>query len=265
MLQYFDAHIRTDCIEDDVLENLAYFNVRNVLLAAHAPTSFKTAEELLAYFGGLVTDEFHRIERAGLNPVVALGVHPDAVPLRAHYEVWRELPVLLAEPSVVAVGELALEDESRQQQTLLERQLALAVENGMPVLTTASSRERARKVRRILDIVNAVGVPTNDVLINHVDYTCLRPVIDAGCWAGVTVGPMHLALDEALEMLRGFRSAAVERVILNSGLRTGPVDVLALPKLALMLTEAGFSQSEIRRLVWGNAMRLFLETRKGRG
>ena len=262
MLHYFDAHIRTDCIEGEVLENLAYFNVKHVLLAAHAPTPFKTAEELLAYLGGLVTDEFCRIERAGLTPVVALGVHPDAVPKRAHYEVWRDLPVLLDDPNVVAVGELALEEESKDQLALLERQLALAHEKDMPVLTTANTRERARKVRQILDIIDHVGICTSRVLVNHVDFTCLKPVIDAGCWAGVTVGPMHLGLRDALEMLRRFRGSAVDKVILNSGLRTGPVDVLALPKLALMLTESGFSQSEVRRLVWGNAMRLFLEKRE---
>lgn len=257
MLPYFDAHIRTDCIEDDVLENLLHFGVAKVLLAAHAPAPFEVAGDLLAYFGGLVSNEFHRLRRVGLTPVVALGVHPDAVPRRAHYEVWRELPSLLADPAVVAVGELALTDESEAQEALLRRQLEIAAEADLPVLVTAASRERARHVRRILALLEESPVQASRVMVNHIDFTCLRPVLEAGCWAGVTVGPMHLEQAAATDLIGRYRAEAVDRVIVNSGLRPGPADVLALPKLALGLTEAGLTQSEVRRLVWGNAERLF--------
>ncbi len=257
MIQYFDSHIRTDCIEDVVLENLAYFNVKQVLLAAHAPVSFETGEELLTYFSGLMTAEFHRLQNVGLEPVIALGVHPDAVPRRAHYEVWRELPQLLSDPVVVGVGELALNEDCESQRGLLKRQMVIAKEADLPVLVTTTSRERARKVRTILKLVTEVGIPAHKVLINHVDFTCLRPVLDSGCWAGLTVGPMHLEGCEAVEMLNRYGEAAVNRVVVNSGLRPGPTDVLALPKLALTLADAGFSQGDVRRLVWGNADRIF--------
>jgi predicted metal-dependent TIM-barrel fold hydrolase len=257
VLRYYDSHIRTDCIEDDTLANLAYFNVTHVLLAAHAPREFRTAEELLTYFGDLVTTELHRLARVGLHGVVALGVHPDAVPRRAHPEVWQELPSLLADPKVVAVGELSLGAPGSSQEALLERQLVLAESLEMPVLVTTPSAERARKVRRALEIVRAVGVTPERVLVNHVDYTCLRPVLDAGCWAGVTLGPLHSTPEAAVALLEDFAPATFERVILNSGLRPGPIDVLALPRVALTMSERGLDQSAIRRLVFGNAQRLF--------
>lgn len=265
MIQYFDSHIRTDCIEDVVLENLAYFNVKQVLLAAHAPVTFETGEELLSYFHGLLTAEFHRLQNVGLQPVIALGVHPEAVPRRAHYEVWRELPQLLKNPVVVGVGELALNEDCESHRGLLKRQMVIAKDAQLPVLVTTTSRERARKVRTILELVSEVGIPAETVLINHVDFTCLRPVLDSGCWAGVTVGPMHLEGGEAVELLQRYGDSAVNRVVVNSGLRPGPTDVLALPKFALTLTDAGFSQTDVRRLVWGNANRIFSTKAVARG
>jgi uncharacterized protein len=259
MLQYFDAHVRAEALDDDRLENLAYFNVRTLLLTAHGPRRFENSHDLLAYFGALVTSEVVRLREHGIRAVVALGVHPDAVPRRAHFEVWRELPALLEDPEVVAVGELGLLAHSQPQEALLRRQLVLARDLGLPAVISPGHAERARHVRRLLELVADVGIPPSRVLVNHVDYTSFRSVLRAGCWAGLTVAPAHLEPLEAVKLLTRYRDDAPRRCLVSSGLREGPADVLALPKTALALIEAGFSQSEVRALVWGNAYRLFLE------
>jgi predicted metal-dependent TIM-barrel fold hydrolase len=95
------------------------------------------------------------------------------------------------------------------------------------------------------------------VLVTQLDFTSLRIVLDAGCWAGVTVNPFFLSCEEASELIYRFGDTACDRVIVNSRLQDGVKDVLALPKLALLLAEQGFTPSSIRRLVWTNAWRLF--------
>ena len=255
-MRYFDSHTRAEALTDEVLENLVFFGVRDVLVAAHGPRRFDNSDELLGYLEWLSQTEAHRLRLAGITPYVALGVHPDGVPRRTHHEVWRTLPGLLQDESVVAVGELALAEESAEAEKLLSRQLALAKEAGLPALVSSDSDERARGVRRILELVKEVGIPPGLVVVNHVDSTCVRPVLDAGCHAGVTVGPLHLGVEDAVDMLSKFGELGFARIILNSGLRAGPVDVLALPRAALRLAESGLPPSIIRRLVWGNASRL---------
>lgn len=256
MLRFFDAHIRSEALDETALANLSHFDVRSVLVAAHAPQTFGTTDELLAYFNHLLTNEYHRIQRAGVTPFFALGVHPRAVPTRAHHELWRELPQQLEDPNVVAVGELALETVCAAEERLIHRQLEIAKSTHLPVLITSGSKERSRKVRRILAIVKQVGISPQQVLLNHLDFTCLRPVLEANCWAGITVGALHLNCDEALELIGRYGQAVVERGILNSGLRQGPKDVLALPKMALALADHGLSGPDVQRLVWSNACRL---------
>ena len=257
MLRFFDAHIRIEALDETALANLTHFDVRSVLVAAHAPQSFGTTDELLAYFNHLLTNEYHRLQRSGVTPYFALGVHPGAVPSRAHHELWQELPQQLEDPNVVAVGELALETVCATEERLIYRQLEIANSARLPVLITSGSKERARKVRRILEIVKQVGIPPQRVMLNHLDFTCLRPVLEADCWAGITVGALHLNRDEALELIQRYGRAVIERGIVNSGLRHGPKDVLALPKMALALADLGLSGPDVQRLVWSNACRLF--------
>jgi predicted metal-dependent TIM-barrel fold hydrolase len=264
MLQYFDAHVRAEALDDERLENLAYFNVRTVLLAAHAPRGFETSHDVLAYFNELVTSDVTRLRSAGVDAAVALGVHPRAVPRRAHYELWRELPVALTDPAVVALGELALERGGRGEEALLLRQLGVARDLGLPVLVSPGPQEQSRRIRRILELVAEARVPPARVLVNHVDFTSLRPVLEAGCSAGVTIGPSFLAPDEATELIRRYGDGALERCAFGSSLSEGPADVLALPKAAMALLQGGFSGSQVRRLVWGNAYRLFIERRRRR-
>ena len=51
MLQFFDAHVRVDSLVREVLENFAYFNVKVLLVAAHAPRGFEQTEDLLFALG----------------------------------------------------------------------------------------------------------------------------------------------------------------------------------------------------------------------
>jgi predicted metal-dependent TIM-barrel fold hydrolase len=257
MLQFFDPHVRAEPLDNGVLEKLIYFNVRTMLIASHAPRRFENGDDLLNYFGEIVSNDVARLRAAGIRPLVALGVHPEAAPRRTYLEFWRSLPGQLEDPSVVAIGELALQTMNPRQEALLERQLCIAADRSMPVLVTSTRRERARKVRRILEIAKSVGLHPRLLLVNHLDATCIRPVLDAGCWAGLGVGPLHLSSGEAAQLLISYGEEAFARTLLSSNLCEEAHDVLALPRTAVALSDRGVAVSDVRRVVWGNATRLF--------
>ncbi|MCA9565011.1 MAG: TatD family hydrolase, partial [Myxococcales bacterium] len=255
-LFFFDAHIRSLVLDEARLENLRYFNVKRVLTTAYSPGDVDTAEQLLSYFENLLTNELHRLRTAGLEAYLAIGVHPDAVPRRTHYELWNELPVLLKERSVVALGELAL-TESQTSEVILSKQLEIAEQVDKPVVICFDGNERVRQVKRVLSLAAEVNFPPDRMLLNHIDFTSLRVAMEAGAWAGVTVNPLDLSAPEACELVRRYGEDALKHVIFNSGARSGVGDVLALPKAALELSSAGFSPAHVRRLTWGNANRFF--------
>src|SRR5690606_11597564 len=84
----------------------------------------------------------------GLRPLFALGVHPDAAPTRAFYSLWRELPNLLAQPDVVAIGEIGVVEGSSRAYGLLEHQLRLAARLDIPAIVRIPSRNAAAVLRQ---------------------------------------------------------------------------------------------------------------------
>lgn len=260
-MKIFDAHVYADDRPDADFSNLRWFHVERVLLCAHAPATFQTAGDLLGYFQQLLDADTVRVERLGLIAHVALGIHPRAAPRRAHYEIWRELPVLLTDSRVVALGEIGLVDGTEREWSLVDKQLRVlaASGTGKPVIfrlpTSKDARVRMGAVQRLAELTDRYGISRQDVLIQHVDWLTIDTVEDHGFLAGLTTGPLFLTAEDAVRIAEHHDR---RRLVAGSSLRSGGADVLALPKLAMKLADAGIPAADIERIVYGNAMRFFV-------
>jgi hypothetical protein len=260
-MKFFDALVHSDARPNSDFANMAYFDVERVIACSNAPRPFSTAYDLRAYLDELSEEEPDRLAKLGICAHVAVGVHPNAVPARAHYEIWRDLPELLRRPSVVALGELTLKDGAEQEWTLIRRQISVLLEHriGKPVIfrlpANRDTRTRVGWVRRFDEICRDCGLDPSEAVVYNVDWLTLDDVEGAGFHAGVEVGPFGLTVAAATRIVLHHDH---RRLIAASGLRLGARDVLALPKLALALGEAEVAPGVIERVVYGNAMALFI-------
>lgn len=260
-MKIFDAQIRSDVCTDADLQNLHYFDTERVVTTAHAPRHFERAEDLLGYFDELTSEESARLKRCGLEPSVALGVLPNARPRRAHFEVWRELPFLLAEPEVVALGEIGAWEDSQEHWELFERQVDIARQiDGLPIIATPPNDLLVNMTYKMMQHVEAVGLAPELALMNRLDERLIETVVREGFVAGVSVGTSNLEPRAAAKLLAEVveRLGSAERIILNSSLRTGGTDVLGIPKTIVALQDLGVDRRTIERLAYGNAMALLV-------
>ncbi len=260
-MKIFDAQIRSDACSDADLQNLHYFDTERAVITAHAPRPFERAEDLLAYFDELTTGEYGRLERFGLQPYVALGVLPPARPRRTHYEVWRELPYLLEQPEVVALGEVGAWEDSAEHWELFERQVDIARQVGsLPVIATPPSDLRVNMTYKMMQHVEQVGMDPGLVLMNRLDERLVETVVHEGFVAGVSVGSPNLEPRKAAALLADLvdRLGSAQRIVLDSSLRTGATDVLGIPKTIVALQDLGVERRIIDKLAFGNAMALFV-------
>lgn len=260
-MKIFDAQIRSDICSEADLKNLEYFETERVVTTAHARREFERADDLLAYFDELTTDEVGRLRRCGLVPHVALGVAPDMRPRRAHFEVWQELPHLLQQPEVVAVGEIGAWEDSKEAWTLFERQVEIASEAGrVPVICVPPPELKVNMTYKMMQRIEKLGHDSNLCMMNRLDARLVETVVREGFVAGVSVGSQNVDPREAaalvLEVVESVGSA--DRIVLNSALRTGSVDVLGIPKTVVALQDLGADTRVIEKLVYGNAMSLFV-------
>jgi len=263
-LKIFDAQIRSDICSTADLQNLRYFDTERVITCAHAPRPFERAEDLLGYFDALTHAEVARLERCGLKAWVALGVLPSAVPRRAHFEVWRALPRLLAQPEVVALGEVGAWADEAKQWELFERQVKIArdfsPDEALPIICTPPDDLRVNMTFKMMQRVEKLAVAPELVLMNRLDERLIEAVVREGFVAGVSVGASNLNPRESADILADLIQTlgGAERIVLNSALRAGGADILGIPKTVVALQKRGVEAASIEKLVWGNAEALFM-------
>lgn len=259
-MKIFDAHIRSDTRSNDDLKNLAYFGTERVVTASHPAREFQHADDILAYLDGLVTSEAERLRRCGLTPHVAIGVLPGARPRRTHYELWQELPTLLEMPEVVAVGECGAWDDTEDHWELFIRHVELARAHDLPLLIATPSELRVNMTYKMMQRLDKMGFPPEMAMFNHLDERLVETVVEEGYVAGVSVGPYHLDPRQAAPLVSDVVAArgSVDRIVLNSALRAGGGDILGIPKAAVMLNDSGLTTQQVERLVYGNAMALYI-------
>jgi uncharacterized protein len=261
-LKIFDAHIRSEVCSDADLKHLSYFGTAVVITTSHDARSFESAADLIEYFEFLLGPEATRLGRCGLEAYVALGVLPTARPRRTHYEVWRRLPAMLDNPVVVAVGEVGVFEDSSDQWELFETQARMAREARKPLIVTSPAELRINQSYKMMQRLEKIGVSPSQVMINYTDERFIENVLHSGFYAGLAVGaatqePRQAARWIAELLHRGARS---EQIVINSALRVGGADVLAIPKTIEALGELGVPQDVISAMVWDNAENLFLKT-----
>ena len=260
-MKLFDAQVYADARPDSDFANMAWFDVERVVICAHAPRPFETARDLWEYLDQLVGAEVDRLARIGLEASVALGIHPRAIPRRAHYEIWRELPQLLANPNVAALGEIGLDTGDAREWRLIDRQLGLLAEHGIqkPVIfrlaLSADTRLRRSWISRLGALLDAHALDPQDVLVQHVDWMTIDQVLESKMKAGLTVSPYFSTVEEVRRIIVHH---GTHEVIVSTGTRVGQADVLAMSRVGVALSDAGLGQHDIERAVYGNAMGLFV-------
>ncbi len=266
-MKIFDPYIRSRTQSEDDLKNLRYFGTTEVVTTAHDAQSFETAQDLIAYFEVLRGEECRRLRRCGLIPHVALGVLPAARPRRAHYEVWEALPDLLRTSTVVAMGEIGVWEDIEEQWELFERQVEIARQVGpIPILVTPPRELKITMTYKMMTWLKRKSYPPSLVVMNRLDERLLENVVESGFCAGYPVGAAsndprraggHIA--QVLDRVDG-----AGRILLTTALRRQCGDVLGISKTIKALRRQDVQEEAIRRMVYGNAARLFAEKRPGK-
>jgi predicted metal-dependent TIM-barrel fold hydrolase len=208
------------------------------------------------YFDGLLGWERFRASQFGIRHHCTIGLNPkEANDDRLRKEVIELLPRYLAKDGVVAVGEIGYDSMTAEEEEALGVQLDLAAEHDLPVLVHTPHRNKLAGTRRTLEVVARSDLPPERTLIDHNNELTVGVVADTGCWMGFTIYP-YTKMDEH-RLVRIVEEYDIERVLVNSAADWGISDPLKVAKTASALSEAGFSDDDIDRLVWRNPVEFF--------
>ena len=93
------------------------------------------------------------------------------------------------------------------------------------------------------------------MLVDHVEEHTIRPVLESGFWAGMTLYPVSKCTPaRAADLVEMY---GPERLMVNSAGDWGPSKPTAVPDFILEMRRRGHSEPLIRRVVYENPLEFF--------
>ena len=222
-----------------------------------------SAEAFADYFRMLTEFEPRRAAQYGIHHMCWLCINAkEAENVSLSREVISLIPQFLDRPGVLGIGETGLNKNTRNEVTIFEEQVELAVKTDELILVhTPHLQDKYKGTRMIIDILQAnPRVRPGRVLIDHVEEHTIGPALDAGFWAGMTLYPVTKCTPQrAVDLVEMY---GTDRIMANSAGDWGPSDPMAVPDFIRTLRARAHDEPTIRKLVYENPLRFFNQAKR---
>ncbi len=247
-----DAHIHADTRPYEDFEKMAVAGVDTAVSCAHDPMRMSTSEVVLDHIHRIMENDTKRASENGVKLYSAVGVHPRSI--SSDYEVVLEkLPELLANKNVVAIGEIGLETGSQKEQEVFIKQLILAQELNIKVIVH-TPRTNKKEITELAASIIEDNIDTTLLLLDHVDKSIIKRVLDFNGILGLTVQPQKMTADEAVTMMDEY---GYDKFVLDSDMSSSPSDPLSVPKTVHKLRLSGVEPKNIKKVSYSNAAKFY--------
>ena len=207
-----------------------------------------SAQGFYDYFRQLTDHEPKRAAKFGLQHYTWLCINPkESEDLKLADEVLGIIPEFLNRPSVLGIGEIGLNKNSRNEIKVLEKHVDLAARSGSvdPRPHAASRRQTQRHAAHHRRHSNEKRIKPERVIIDHVEEHTVRLVKDAGFWAGMTLYPESKCTPaRAIDILDVY---GTERIWMNSACDWGVSVPLAVPRTALEMRKRQYDENGLTK------------------
>jgi len=176
-------------------------------------------------------------------------------------EVIAALPSFLDKPTVLGIGEIGLNKNTTNELTIFRAQLELALQHQQLILIhTPHLHDKLRGTQLTLELLRELQFPPDRVWIDHVEEHTIRPVLEAGYWAGLTLYPLtKISTNRAVDILERFGG---QRVLVNSSADWGPSSPFTLQDCALEYRARGHSEQELLEIFHNRPARFLRQNPK---
>ena len=258
-MRIFDPHIHMTSRTTDDYERMHAAGVRALVEPAFWLGQPRTSVgSFTDYFDGLIGWERFRAAQFGIAHHCTIALNPKEANDPRCLEVLDVLPRYLAKDGVVAVGEIGFDSMTDAEEHAFSRQLALAVEFGLPAMVHTPHRDKEGGTRRTLELVEESGLAPGMVVVDHLNELTVGPVRDSGCWTGFSIYP-DTKMDPQ-RMVRILQEHGPERVLVNSAADWGRSDPLLTHATGEAMLAAGFTDDDVDRVLWRNPVEFFAQS-----
>ena len=253
-MSYIDPHIHMVSRTTDDYERMALAGCVAITEPAFwAGFDRSSAKGFFDYFRQLTEYEPARAAGYGIRHYTWLCINPkESEDVGFAREVMSLIPDFLDRKTVLGIGEIGLNKNSRNELTIFEEHLELAAQHEQLVLVhTPHLEDKLKGTLLIMDaILNNNRIDPGRVLIDHVEEHTVRLVLDKGFWAGMTLYPETKCTPQrAADIVETY---GTERIWMNSAGDWGPSDPLAVPRARQEMARRGHTPQTIDCISFAN-------------
>jgi uncharacterized protein len=174
------------------------------------------------------------------------------------------IPEFLQKPGVLGIGEIGLNKNTRNEATVFQEHVDLAVKtNELILIHTPHLEDKFKGTCMIVDMLkNDRRVRPDRVCIDHVEEHTIRLALDNGFWCGMTLYPTTKCTPARSADIIEMHGA--ERVMVNSAGDWGVSNPLAVPEFIQEMKRRGHADSIIRKVVYDNPLAFFQSSNRWR-
>jgi len=215
------------------------------------------------YFCQLTEHEPARAAKFGLPHYTWLCINPkESEDTKLAEEVIDIIPKFLDKPTVLGIGEIGLNKNSRNELRVFEKHVDLAAKHDQLILIhTPHLEDKLKGTRLIVDALkNDKRIKPERVIIDHVEEHTIKLVLDSGFWAGMTLYPDSKCTSaRAIDMIEIYGG---ERLWMNSACDWGVSVPLAVPRTALEMKKRGHTAEGIDKMIYQNPLKFMSQSPK---
>jgi len=222
-----------------------------------------SAEAFRDYFCQLTEFEPQRAAQFQIHHMSWLCINAkEAENVSLSREVIALIPDFLDRPGVLGIGEIGLNKNTKNEVTIFEEHVNLAMKTDELILVhTPHLEDKYKGTRMILDILSSDSrINPERVLIDHVEEHTIKLALDKGFWVGMTLYPVTKCTPRrAVDMIERYGR---ERVMANSAGDWGPSNPMNMPDFIRALRQSGHDEGSIHKIVYDNPLRFMAQSER---
>jgi predicted metal-dependent TIM-barrel fold hydrolase len=205
------------------------------------------------YFRHLTEFEPKRAVQYGIQHYCWLCLNPkEGENRKLAREVVARIPKYLDRPTVLGIGEIGLNRNTRNELETFKDHVELAIEHNQLIhIHTPHLEDKYKGTRLIIDALEKYGkIDPLRVMIDHAEEHTIGMILESGFWTGITLYPQtKVSPQRALDLIEVY---GPERICVASACDWGPSVPVAVPQFMMEMRRRRHSDELIHQVVYEN-------------
>jgi len=215
------------------------------------------------YFKHLTAFEPTRAAQYNIRHYCHICMNPkEAEDVKLAREVISFIPEFLEKPTALGIGEIGLNKNTRNEMTVFEEQVELAVKlDKIMWLHTPHLADKLKGTRMMLDYLKGHGkVKPAMVCFDHAEEHTIGMIIAAGFWASMTIYPV--TKNSPPRVVDAIERFGLAQIMVDASGDWGPSDPATLHEAIFEMKKRGHQEADIETVFYDNPARFLSQCPK---